>query len=122
MVESNRRGDEQVSGIEVISPKPTQSALAVTDDWHLALMTATGLWAEATTAATTQRRAEVIHDKVAAVRDFFDFTGKMPADVTPGDVRAWRVHLEGRRSKEGERLQPATIYSRISRLSSFYAW
>lgn len=67
-----------MSGIEAISQKPTERALAVTDDRQLAVRTATDLWAEATTASTTQRREEVIHDKVAAVRDFFDLTGKMP--------------------------------------------
>lgn len=111
-----------MSGIEAISLRRLERGLAATDDWRLALKTATGLWAEATTSATTGRREEVIHDKVAAVRDFFDFTGKSPADVAPADVQVWRVHLEGRRSKDGERLQPATVYARISRLSSFYAW
>jgi integrase len=111
-----------VSGIEVISPRPPERAMAVTDGRQLALKTAAGLWAETTTASTTGRREEVMHDKVAAVRDFFDFTGKSPAEVTPGDVQAWRAHLESRRSKEGERLQPATVYARVSRLSSFYIW
>jgi integrase/recombinase XerC len=117
-----KEGSELVNDIEAISPKPAESALAVTDDRQLALRTATGLWSEATTAATTQRRDEVIHDKVAAVRDFFDFTGKSPAEVAPADVQAWRVHLESQRSKEGEQLQPATVYARVSRLSSFYTW
>jgi hypothetical protein len=111
-----------VNDLEAISPRSPERALAVTDDRQLALKTATGLWAEATTASTTGRREEVIYDKVAAVRDFFDFTGKSPAEVAPGDVRAWRVHLESMKSKEGKQLQPATVYARISRLSSFYTW
>lgn len=111
-----------MNSMRAISPMATEHTLVTTDDRQLALRTATGLWAEATTAATTGRREEVIHDKVAAVRDFFDFTGKSPADVTPADVQAWRAHLESRRSKEGERLQPATVYARVSRLSSFYTW
>jgi integrase len=111
-----------VSGIEAISPRPPESVLAATDDRQVALRTATSLWAEATTSPTTGRREEVIHDKVAAVRDFFDFTGKSPADVAPADVLAWRVHLESIKSKDGERLQPATVYARVSRLSSFYTW
>src|ERR1700749_4912495 len=106
--------------MEAISPRPTEHALVAADGGQLALRTAAGLWAEATTAATTGRREEVIHDKVVAVRDFFDFTGKSPADVTPTDVQVWRAHLESRRSKERERLQPATVYARVSRLSSFY--
>jgi integrase/recombinase XerD len=110
------------SSVEVVTSKPVSSNRPVESDQRLALLTATGLWAEATTAATTQRRDEVMHDKVAAVRSFFDFTGKNPADATPGDVQAWRFHLESQRSKDGEPLQPATVYARISRLSSFYAW
>jgi integrase/recombinase XerC len=82
----------------------------------LALRSAVGLWAEATTAVTTQRRKEVLYDKELAVRSFFDFTGKHPADATPKDVQAWRLHLEG------QGLSPATVYARTSRLSSFFNW
>lgn len=110
------------SSVEVVISKTVRNGRLVETDQRLALRTATDLWAEATTAATTQRRDEVMHDKVAAVRSFFDFIGKNPADITPGDVQAWRSHLESQGSKDGERLQPATVYARISRLSSFYTW
>jgi integrase len=110
------------SSVEVVSAKPVRSDSPVEAERRLALRTATDLWADATTAATTQRRGEVMHDKLAAVSGFFDFTGKNPADATPGDVRAWRVHLESRGSKDGGPLLPATVYARISRLSSFYTW
>src|SRR5438270_12346053 len=110
------------SSIEVVSAKPVRGDRPVEADQQLALRTATDLWADATTAATTQRRDEVMHDKVAAVRSFFDFTGKNPADATPSDVRDWRSHLESRGSKDGGPLLPATVYARISRLSSFYTW
>jgi integrase len=110
------------SSVEVILATPAGGDIPVKADQRLALKTAANLWAEATTAATTQRRGEVMHDKVAAVRSFFDFIGKNPADITPGDVQAWRSHLEGQGSKDGERLQSATVYARISRLSSFYTW
>lgn len=96
---------EKDAAIAIIEPQ---------DD--LALRTAVSLWAEATTATTTQRRKEVIHDKESAVRSFFDFTGKHPAEATPTDVQAWRSHLES------ERLKPATVYARTSRLSSFFTW
>lgn len=110
------------SSVEVTTATPVAGDSPAKADQQLALRTAADLWAEATTAATTQRRSEVMHDKVAAVRDFFDFTGKAPADATPGDVQAWRVHLESRRPRGGEPLRPATVYARISRLSSFYEW
>jgi integrase/recombinase XerC len=110
------------SNVEVISPKLTECGHAATADQQFALRTATDLWAEATTAATTLRRAEVMHDKLAAVRGFFDFTGKNPTDTILSDVRAWRSHLETRGSKDGGPLLPATVYARISRLSSFYTW
>jgi integrase len=108
--------------VEVIKPKLTECSQAATADQQLALRTATELWAEATTAATTLRRVEVMHDKLAAVIDFFNFMGRNPADATPSDVRAWRSHLESRGSKDGGPLLPATVYARISRLSSFYTW
>jgi hypothetical protein len=85
-------------------------------DRDLTLRAAVGLWAEATTAVTAQRRKEVLHDKELAVKSFFDFIGKNPADATPKDVQAWRSYLEG------QGLSPATVYARISRLSSFFNW
>jgi integrase len=110
------------NSIEGISPDLAVRGQAATAEQQAALRTAAGLWAEATTAATTQRRNEVMHDKLAAVRGFFDFIKKNPADVTPRDVQAWRFHLECLQTKDGEMLQPATVYARISRLSSFYTW
>jgi integrase len=85
-------------------------------DRDLAVRGAILLWTEATTADTTQRRGEVMHDKRAAVESFFVFSGKHPCDVRPADVRRWRQELEGKG------LTPATVYARISRLSSFYEW
>jgi integrase len=122
LTERKRQRERMSSSIEFVSAKPVGTNSSGEADQQLALRAATDLWAEATTAATTQRRDEVMHDKVAAVRGFFDFTGKNPADATPGDVRAWRTHLESQGSKDGERLQAATVYARISRLSSFYTW
>jgi integrase len=110
------------SDIEVILPKLTESGQKETAEQHLALRTAAELWAEATTSTMTQRRDEVMRDKIAAVMDFFDFTKKSPADATPVHVRAWRSYLESREVKDGGRLQSATVYARTSRLSSFYKW
>ena len=81
-----------------------------------ALRSAIQLWAEGSTAADSDRHDDLVRDKRAAVEDFFEFTGKHPADVAPSDTYAWREALEARK------LKPNTVYSRISRLSSFYRW
>jgi integrase len=81
-----------------------------------ALANAIDLWAKGCTRPETFDRDIKLQDKVAAVARFFDFTGKHPGDVTPLDVERWRAHLEQRGRK------PATIYTGISRISSFYRW
>lgn len=81
-----------------------------------ALLNAIALWADATTDATSSRRLDLLRDKQRAVGDFFIFVGKHPADVTPLDVKAWQAALEA------HGLKPATVYWKISRLSSFYTW
>jgi integrase len=50
------------------------------------------------------------------VLSFFRFSGRELAEVTPLDVRSWRESLEN------QGLNPATVYARISRLSSFFDW
>jgi site-specific recombinase XerD len=81
-----------------------------------ALRGAIQLWAESSTAADSDRHDDLVRDKRAAVEDFFELTGKHPADVAPSDTHAWREALEERK------LKPNTIYSRVSRLSAFYRW
>lgn len=53
---------------------------------------------------------------MAAVARFFAFVAKDPGDVTPMDVERWRAHLEqvGRKA--------STVYTGLSRISSFYRW
>jgi len=80
------------------------------------LRSAASMWADSTTRQTSLRRADLLRDKLSAVSAFFSFTGKHPAEVMPVDVRAWRSELE----RQG--LKPATVYARLSRLSSFYEW
>lgn len=82
----------------------------------IALHNAIHLWADAATDATTPRRRDLLRDKQQAVLAFFIHTGKRPAEVTPMDVKDWQAVLEV------QGLAPATVYARISRLSSFYAW
>ncbi|MCL4294111.1 MAG: tyrosine-type recombinase/integrase [Anaerolineae bacterium] len=74
------------------------------------------LWADHVTDANTPRRLDILRDKSNAVLDFFSFTGKAPAEVTPLDVKTWQAELEARG------LAPATVYTRVSRVSSFYKW
>jgi integrase/recombinase XerD len=81
-----------------------------------ALQNAIVLWADATTDAGTDRRPDLLRDKQHAVIAFFEFTGKHPAEVTPLDVKTWQAELEA------QGLSPATVYARISRVSSFYHW
>ncbi len=82
----------------------------------LALLNAIHLWAAATTDAESACCAELLRSKRGAVASFFAHAGKSPDEVTALDVLGWRDHLEGKGFK------PATVYARISRLSSFYTW
>src|SRR5215211_2278333 len=84
-------------------------------DLQAALRNALSLWADATTDATTRRRAELLKVKPKVVEDFFSFVEKHPGEVSPEDVKRWQQRLE-------ERLRPATVYVRISLLSSFFEW
>jgi len=81
-----------------------------------ALAEAVALWADATTSPATPRRADLLRDKGRAVEAFFRETGKSPAEVSPLDVKRWQAAMETRG------LKPATVYARVSRLSSFYTW
>jgi integrase len=84
-------------------------------DLQAALRGAISLWADATTDATTQRRDELLKGKPKVIEHFFDFVEKHPGEVSPEDVKRWQRRLE-------ERLRPATVYVRVSLLSSFYEW
>lgn len=81
-----------------------------------ALANAIALWAGGTTRPETWARDDKLREKIAALSRFFSFIGKHPAEVLPEDVERWRRHLTAQGKK------PATIYARISRLSSFYKW
>lgn len=82
----------------------------------VALQTALALWAEVTTRPTSGRRDELQHDKRMAVQTFFAFIQRAPHQVTPVEVNRWREQMEA------QGLKPATVYARLSRLSSFYEW
>ena len=94
-------------------------ALAVADRRGVALRAAIDVWAASSTSGTTRRREELIAKKRKVVENFFANTGKDPGEVTPPDVQAW---CDGMRREDGRRPSPATLYARVSFLSSFYAW
>src|SRR5918912_3832191 len=94
----------------------TENEALTLSDSGLAIRNAVGLWAEGTTRAEVYDRKDKLKDKVQVVTGFFAFTGKHPADVTPADVIAWRSHLESQGQSQ------ATVYARVSRISSFYKW
>lgn len=92
------------------------AALAHGDSRQAVLRTAVGLWAGASTGVSSRRRGEVLQNKRRVVEAFFDWVKKSPRDVEPADVSVWCERMRG----EGKR--PATIYARVSFLSSFYRW
>lgn len=94
----------------------TEKALPALSDSLIAIRNAIGLWAEATTRAEVYDRKDKLKDKIQVVTGFFTFTVKHPAAVTPADVIAWRSHLESQGQTQ------ATVYARVSRVSSFYKW
>lgn len=94
----------------------TQALIPVGQIVDLALLNAIYLWAAATTDAESACHQDLLQSKRQAVSSFFAHAGKHPEEVTALDVKSWRDALEGKGFK------PATVYARISRLSSFYAW
>ena len=97
-----------------MSETPSQGLVRA--DADAAIHGAIQFWAEGSTRAETFDRASKLKDKIQVVRGFFDFAGKHPGEITPEDVRRWRVHLESRSQK------PATVYARVSRVSAFFKW
>lgn len=99
------------------SDAPARAALAINDDrQQVVLRTAIELWSVASTGVETRRRKEQLKNKQKIIRSFFDWVRKTPGDVEPTDVRAWCERMED----EGK--SPATVYSRVAFLSSFYRW
>ena len=96
-----------------------QTALAIADRRDAALRTAVEVWSSASTSRTTRKREELIAKKRKVVESFFAEIGKDPGDVTPVDVQEWCDRM---RREDGSRPAAATVYARVSFLSSFYAW
>jgi hypothetical protein len=83
---------------------------------NVALRNAISLWVDATTDGGSDRYPDLRRDKTQAVISFFKFIARHPAEVLPAHVQNWREQLEARG------LKPNTVYSHVSRLSSFYRW
>ncbi|MGH7180016.1 MAG: tyrosine-type recombinase/integrase, partial [Tepidisphaeraceae bacterium] len=81
-----------------------------------ALANAITLWADGSSDSESLRRADLVRIKRKAVEAFFARVAKAPQEVTPMEVKAWREEMEARG------LALATIYCRLSFLSSFYEW
>jgi integrase len=91
------------------------------EDSGVALRHALRLWAEASTAPSTERRDELQGYKQRVVSSFFAFVGKTPGEVSALDVEAWRDRL-ARAKPEGLGLKANTVYARVCFLSSFFEW
>jgi site-specific recombinase XerD len=96
--------------------KGSQGLISAGQTVNLALLNAIHLWAAATTDAESACCQDLLRSKRQAVSSFFAHCGKHPGEVSALDVQSWRNALEEKGFKH------ATVYARISRLSSFYAW
>lgn len=88
---------------------------------EVALRHALRLWADASTAHSTERREELRGYKQRVVASFFSFAGKPPGEVSALDVEAWRDRLSSPKP-EGLGLRANTVYARVCFLSSFFEW
>ena len=77
---------------------------------------AVAVWAKSTTNTDTPRHLDLLRDKTKQVMYFFQNTGLHPAEVSPVEVQEWIDTLEH------AGLSSATIYSYVSKLSSWYKW
>jgi integrase len=98
------------------TPEVTQAVAVAGQGIDLSIQNAIHLWAVATTDAESHCREDLLRAKPQAVTSFFAHAGKDLPEIKPADIEVWRMHLE----KQG--FKPATIYARISRLSSFFEW
>ena len=96
--------------------EPSEGLVAVGRGVDLAVLNAIHLWASATTDAESNCCEELLKTKRQSVSSFFAFAGKDLGEVSPLHVQEWRSRLE----EQG--FKPATVYARVSRLSSFYEW
>jgi integrase len=104
-----------------MSESPKISLVPLRDSSGVALRHALRLWAESSTALSTERREELQGYKQRVVSSFFAFVGKTPGEISALDVEAWRDWL-ARAKPDGLGLRPNTVYARVCFLSSFFEW
>lgn len=80
------------------------------------LRSAIHLWAKSKTSESAFRHEDLVRKKREVVESFFSFVGKNPGEVDELDVERWLKRLRE------QKLKPATVYARVSFLSSFYHW
>ena len=95
--------------------------LSLREESSVGLRHALRLWAEASTAPSTERREELRGYKQRVITSFFSFSGKTPAEISALDVESWRDWL-ARPKPDGLGLRANTVYARVCFLSSFYEW
>src|SRR5215210_7857501 len=104
-----------------MSETPETALVPLREDTRAALRHALRLWAESSTAPSTERREELQGYKQRVVSSFFAFVGKAPGEIFALDVEAWRDWL-ARVKPEGLGLKANTVYARVCFLSSFFEW
>lgn len=104
-----------------MSEAPETALVPLRGEVQAALRHALRLWAESSTAPSTERREEIQGYKQKVVSSFFAFVGKRPGEVSALDVEGWRDWL-ARSKPDGLGLRPNTVYARVCFLSSFFEW
>ena len=81
-----------------------------------AVLSAVHAWAKQSTDPASPTHAMTVQVKTNIVMSCLDFCGKPPAAVTPHDILHYQAELEA------SHLKPATIYTYLQHVSSFYTW
>jgi integrase/recombinase XerD len=81
-----------------------------------AVLSVVHAWAKQSTDPASPTHAMTVQVKTNIVMGCLDFCGKPPAAVTPHDILHYQAELET------SHLKPATIYTYLQHVSSFYTW
>jgi len=99
--------------------------LRVASHLPMAVINAVRLWSLARTNGRSRRYNDLVRDKCLTLigdgsngtaAGFFTFACKPPHHIMPLDVQEWQEYLAEMK------LNPATIYGRVCRISSFFEW